>query len=160
LYVSLSSAPLCFAFVVLTARVSLAISQIVFNPPTYPNFDRFLDLRRRAGVVEVIETEMTFSVSRDGGAFEWAGDGLRSVFCQLGRVLDLGMWRMLFDILRFNACAVRVLAEDDGDLSIGEYLRREGYSSRFNDDYLIVCHRAVSPSCLCGCFLRMSVFSP
>jgi predicted NAD/FAD-binding protein len=110
--------------------------QIVFNPPTYPNFLRFLDLRKRT--VEVIETEMTFSVSRDGGAFEWAGDGLRSVFCQPGRVLDLGMWRMLFDIGRFNACAVRVLGEDD-DLSIGEYLQREGYSPQFRDNYLIVC---------------------
>jgi predicted NAD/FAD-binding protein len=120
---------------------SYIISQIVFNPPTYPNFLRFLDLHKRTGAVEVIETEMTFSVSRDGGAFEWAGDGLRSVFCQPRRVFDLGMWRMLFDILRFNACAVRVLVEEDGDLSIGEYLRREGYSSQFKDDYLIVCHR-------------------
>lgn len=83
---------------------------------------------------------MTFSVSRDGGAFEWAGDGLRSVFCQPRRVLDLGMWRMLFDIVRFNACAVRVLSDADADdLSIGEYLQREGYSSQFKDDYLIVC---------------------
>ena len=80
---------------------------------------------------------MTFSVSRDGGAFEWAGDGLRSVFCQRWRVFDLGMWRMLFDIMRFNVCAVRVLAEND-DVPIGEYLRREGYSSQFRDDYLIV----------------------
>jgi predicted NAD/FAD-binding protein len=83
---------------------------------------------------EVIKTQMTFNVSRDGGAFEWAGDGLRSVFCQPRRVFDLGMWRMLFDIMRFNACAVRVL----DDVSIREYLQREGYSSRFKDDYLIV----------------------
>ncbi|KAH9980028.1 hypothetical protein BGW80DRAFT_1272690 [Lactifluus volemus] len=102
----------------------------VFNPPTYPNFLRFLKLHSS---IEIIKTQMTFSVSRDGGAFEWAGDGLRSVFCQPKRVFDLGMWRMLFDIMRFNACAVRVLSEKD-DLSIGEYLRREGYSSRTPPD--------------------------
>jgi len=85
---------------------------------------------------------MTFSVSRDSGAFEWAGDGLRSVFCQPWRVFDLGMWRMLFDIMRFNACAVLIFAEDD-DVSIGEYLQREGYSSRFRDDYLIPMTAAV-----------------
>ncbi|KAF8482445.1 amine oxidase [Russula ochroleuca] len=113
---------------------------IVFNPPTYPNFLRFLALHKHS--VEVIKTQMTFSVSRDGGAFEWAGDGLRSVFCQPRRVFDLGMWRMLFDIMRFNACAVRVLAEND-DLSIGEYLQREGYSSQFRDDYLIPMTAAV-----------------
>ena len=44
---------------------------------------------------------------------------------------------MLFDIMRFNACVVCVLAEND-DVSIGEYLQREGYSSRFKGDYLIV----------------------
>ena len=98
-------------------RPSLTISQIVLNPPTYPNFLWFLDLRKRARAraVEVIETEMTFGVSRDSGAFEWAGDGLRSLFCQPQSVFDLGMWRMLFDILRFYACAVRVLTEDDDD---------------------------------------------
>ena len=42
-------------------------------------------------------------------------------------------------------------------LSIGEYLRREGYSSRFKDDYLIVCHR-LNPLSLWS-FLRMTVFS-
>ncbi|KAH9999630.1 hypothetical protein BJV74DRAFT_944710 [Russula compacta] len=116
---------------------------IVFNPPTYPNFLRFLELHSRE--VEVIKTQMTFSVSRDAGAFEWAGDGLRSVFCQPRRVLDLGMWRMLFDIVRFNACAVRVLSDDADadDLSIGEYLQREGYSPQFRDDYLIPMTAAV-----------------
>ena len=100
----------------------------------------------------MIKTQMTFSVSRDGGAFEWAGDGLRSVLCQPRRVFDLSMWRMLFDIMRFNACAVRVLAEND-DVSIGEYLQRKGYSSRFRDDYLIV-------SFLTPFLLSLIFFSP
>jgi predicted NAD/FAD-binding protein len=100
----------------------------------------------------VIKTQMTFSVSRDAGAFEWAGDGLRSVFCQPRRVFDLGMWCMLFDIMRFNACALHVLAEN-GDLSFGEYLQREGYSSRFRDDYLIV-------SFLTPSLLSLISFSP
>jgi predicted NAD/FAD-binding protein len=90
--------------------------------------------------VGVIKTDMTFSVSRDGGVFEWAG--LRTVFCQTKRVFDPRMWRMLFDIARFNSCAVRVLGENT-DLSIGEYLKREGYSPQFKSDYLIVC--PVSP---------------
>jgi predicted NAD/FAD-binding protein len=94
---------------------------------------------------EVIKTQMMFGVSRDGGAFEWAGDGLRNVFCQPRRVFDLDTWRMLSDIMRFNACTVRVLAEND-DVSIGEYLQREDYSSRFRDDYLIV--SVLTPSLL------------
>ncbi|PCH40211.1 amine oxidase [Wolfiporia cocos MD-104 SS10] len=112
---------------------------IVFNPSTYPNFLRFLELypnlRQR-----VRHTTMTFSVSRNGGAFEWAGSTLRSVFCQISRVLDPSMWRLLYDILRFHACARRVLrssAEVSLDVSIGEYLQKEGYSQAFRDNYLI-----------------------
>jgi predicted NAD/FAD-binding protein len=52
--------------------------QIVCNPPTYPNFLAFLS---HLGI-PTNQTEMTFSVSRDGGLFEWAGKGLSSVFCQ------------------------------------------------------------------------------
>lgn len=87
---------------------------------------------------------MTFSVSRDRGAYEWGGGGLGAVFCQLQNLLDPGHWRLLYDIVRFNACARRLLdprrhsSHVPEDISIGEYLRQEGYSSSFRNDYLIV----------------------
>ncbi|TFY55666.1 hypothetical protein EVG20_g9232 [Dentipellis fragilis] len=96
--------------------------------------DRFL---RRYTSVEILPTEMTFSVSRDKGAFEWAGKDPSTVFSQRKRLLDPRMWRMVYDVLRFNACATKILTEDYEDFSIGEYLEREGYSDGFRDDYLI-----------------------
>ena len=52
------------------------------------------------------------------------------------------MWRMIYDILRFNACARRVLLipknNDEKEMSIGEYLDKEGYSASFRNNYLIV----------------------
>ena len=51
------------------------------------------------------------------------------------------MWRLLYDILRFNACARELVVDKDYYLencSVGEYLAREGYSDTFRDDYLIV----------------------
>jgi predicted NAD/FAD-binding protein len=83
---------------------------------------------------------MTFSVSRDHGLFEWAGNNLASVFCQPSRLLDPNMWRLLYDVLRFNACARRLAIDDNpmGNCSIGDYLVREGYSDTFRDNYLIV----------------------
>ncbi|KAL4249069.1 Zeta Carotene Desaturase and Related Oxidoreductase [Abortiporus biennis] len=109
---------------------------IVFNPSTYPNFISFLslypDLKSR-----ILPTEMTFSVSRDRGLFEWAGNNLRSVFCQPARLLDFRMWRLLYDVLRFNACARRFVVEHQAEVSIGEYLKIEGYSDAFRDDYLV-----------------------
>lgn len=56
--------------------------QIVLNPPTYPNFLRFLQHQK----IPLLNTEMTFSVSQDKGKFEWAGEGLPGVFCQLGNL--------------------------------------------------------------------------
>lgn len=118
--------------------------QIVFNPSTYPNFINFLnqypDLADR-----ILPTEMTFAVSRDMGAFEWAGNNLMTVFCQPSRLLDLEMWRLLYDVLRFNASAQAYIIELERkgttgeELSIGKYLDQHGYSESFRDNYLIVC---------------------
>ncbi|KAF8904243.1 FAD/NAD(P)-binding domain-containing protein [Mucidula mucida] len=114
---------------------------IVFNPYTYPNFLRFLKLYPS---ISILPTEMTFSISRDQGKFEWAGDNLFTLFCQPYRLLDVNMWRMLYDIFRFNASAKRLVslwnkqnAEQWEDYSIGDYLDWGSYSDAFRDNYLI-----------------------
>ncbi|KAL2261008.1 hypothetical protein VTK26DRAFT_4821 [Humicola hyalothermophila] len=113
---------------------------IVMNTATYPNFINFLKRMR----VETVPTEMSFSVSRDRGSFEWAGSSLDTLFCQRGNLLSPKMWRMSFDIVRFNHFALDVLrAENPTDETIGEYLEREGYSNAFRDDYLIPMTAAV-----------------
>jgi predicted NAD/FAD-binding protein len=118
--------------------------KIVFNPSTYPNFLRFL---AQYSSIVIEPTEMTLSVSRDFGAFEWAGDTIRTVFCQLSRIVDGEMWALLYDVARFNASARKLIAswnnqsdhmDTRSDFSIGEYLEREKYSQSFRDNYLIV----------------------
>lgn len=83
---------------------------------------------------------MTFSVSRNHGLFEWAGDGLRAVFVQKRNLLNLTVWRMVWDVLRFNLFALDLLEErgPDGEISVGDYLKREGYGTGFREDYLLV----------------------
>lgn len=100
--------------------------------------------------VNIDPTEMTFGVSRDQGLFEWAGTSLGAVFCQRRNIFSPRMWRMLFDIIRFNQFALDLLMEDEEDLNqttrtetIGEYLDREGYSDAFKDDYLLPMTAAV-----------------
>lgn len=104
-------------------------------------------------------TEMTFGVSRDHGIFEWAGTSLNAIFCQRMNLFSLRMWRMIFDIIRFNQFALDVLIADDIknntvppssyengvglEETIGQYLEREGYSDAFRDDYLIPMTAAV-----------------
>ena len=100
---------------------------------------------------------MTFGVSRDRGLFEWAGTSLSAVFAQRRNLFEFRMWQMIFDIVRFNQCALDLLAEEDESevdpsgadghawsssrpkrqQSIGEYLDENHYSDAFRNDYLI-----------------------
>lgn len=51
------------------------------------------------------------------------------------------LYRMIFDILRFNLFALDLLKEplkNGKEISIGEYLDREGYGAGFKEDYLLV----------------------
>lgn len=62
-----------------------------------------------------------------------------TIFCQPYRLIDPNMWRLIYDVLRFNACARSIITDDsDEEFSIGDYLDREGYSDSFKDNYLIV----------------------
>lgn len=136
---------------------------IVMNSATYPNFINFL----KEAKVPTARTDMTFGVSRDGGEFEWAGTSLASIFAQSRNILSPRMWRMIFDIVRFNQFALDLLKGEDesendpisngsvtarvpsqvkskrGHESIGDYLDREGYSDAFRNDYLIPMTAAV-----------------
>lgn len=128
------------------------------NSATYPNFLAFL---HELGIPPK-RTEMTFGVSRDQGTFEWAGTSLSSIFAQRRNIFSPGMWRMIFDIVRFNEFALDLLqdeAESENDPatkeeagtarkqpaqeSIGAYLDRENYSQEFQDNYLIPMTAAV-----------------
>lgn len=97
----------------------------------------------------MLSNATTFGVSTDDGTVEWAGESLRHLLCKPSSIFDLGIWRMAFDIARFNACGIRVLFED-GDPTIEVYVKREGYSAQFMDMFLVVCTRT-HPR-LCGLF--------
>ncbi|KAL1921234.1 uncharacterized protein VTP21DRAFT_10950 [Calcarisporiella thermophila] len=110
---------------------------IVFNSLTYPNLIRFFKLKN----VDFMDSEMSFSVSRDSGRFEWAGTNLATVFAQLSNLFRPGHWRMVYDILKFNHCAPLILTLPEGhpdrEISLGAFLERGGYSQEFKDDYLL-----------------------
>ncbi|CAG8576761.1 14677_t:CDS:2 [Dentiscutata erythropus] len=78
---------------------------IVFNHLTYPNLIRFFKHKN----VEFMKSEMSFSFSRNHGEFEWSGKNLLSVFAQPKNLLNIDMWKMLYDVLRFNFHATELL---------------------------------------------------
>jgi predicted NAD/FAD-binding protein len=104
---------------------------IVYNEPTYPNLTA---LFAHIGV-ETAPTDMSFSVSLDGGAYEYAGKDLRGLFAQPANVFKPRFWSMIRDLLRFYREAPRDLPHM-GDVSLGEYLARGGYGAAFIRDHL------------------------
>ena len=88
--------------------------------------------------IALIGTDMSFSVSRDQGAYEWAGTGLGAVFAQTKNLFSPDQWRMVWDILWFNAHAIDLLRDPENKESIGDYLKRNRYSESFKDNYLLV----------------------
>ncbi|KAI0439791.1 FAD/NAD(P)-binding domain-containing protein [Xylaria telfairii] len=116
----------------------------VINTAAYPNFINFL----RKVNVPTAPTQMTFGFSRDKGRFEWASYSLDAIFCQRINLFSPSMWRLVFDIIRFNKFALDLLRDEGTSLNepplspgspetIGHYLDRQGYSETFRDVYLI-----------------------
>lgn len=105
---------------------------IVFNYRTYPEFTRLLG---QLGV-DVRPSRMSFSVKCERTGLEYSGAGIDALFAQRRNLVRAGFWRMLRDILRFNREAPRLL-HDTSDLSLGDFLAANGYSTEFREHYLI-----------------------
>ncbi len=119
-----------------TAAGALGIDTgfIVYNEKTYPNLTalfQHLDVGTTA-------SEMSFSVSMDGGGFEYAGTDLAGLFAQRRNLIRPRFWAMLRDLNRFYRQAPQDLAlmEAEG-LSLGAYLDRRGFGGPFQRDHLL-----------------------
>ena len=80
---------------------------------------------------------MSFSVSGGSSGLEYNGSSLNGLFAQRSNLLRPSFYRMLSDILRFNREAPDLLERPDFDLTLGEYLDRNGYSRQFVDSYVL-----------------------
>lgn len=108
---------------------------IVFNERNYP---RFTALLKELGVATQPST-MSFGLQCARSGLEYRGSTLNSLFAQRRNLLSPGFYRMIRDILRFNAEATALLRSEAGppDLTLSEYLRASDYGTRFRDDYLL-----------------------
>ncbi|HSD70300.1 MAG TPA: FAD-dependent oxidoreductase [Woeseiaceae bacterium] len=106
---------------------------IVFNDRTYPHF---IDLLDKLGV-ESQPSNMSFSVRCDNSGLEYNGATLNSLFAQRRNLLRPSFHHMIRDILRFNREARAVLQQDTPQMTLAEYLARNGYSREFVQNYLI-----------------------
>lgn len=100
--------------------------------------------------IDTEPTQVSLGFSRDQGAFEWATASFKALFSQRRNILSPRMWRIFFDIVRFNHFAIDLLSADGDEYAqglangvtnhvetIGQYLDRNGYSQAFRDEYLL-----------------------
>ena len=107
---------------------------IVYNDRNYPNLVALFDHLS----VPTLASNMSFSASIDGGAFEYSGSGLQGLLGQRSNVLRPRCWRMLSDILRFYRQAPALLDRPElATVSLGDYLASSRYGASFVEDHLL-----------------------
>ncbi|KQP18352.1 NAD(P)/FAD-dependent oxidoreductase [Pseudorhodoferax sp. Leaf267] len=104
---------------------------IVYNEPAYPNLTA---LFAHLGV-PTQATDMSFGVSLDDGALEYAGSDLNGLFAQRSNLLRPRFWAMLRELMRFYREAPRDAAAA-GLQPLDDYLDAHGYGRAMREDHL------------------------
>jgi len=106
---------------------------IVFNETTYPNFVKLL----KGLKVSWQPSRMSFSVKSEKTGLEYSPSSLNGLFGRRRNLFRARFYRMLLDIFRFKNAATALLEGNGKDMALGDYLRAEGYSKAFIDDFII-----------------------
>ena len=107
---------------------------IVYNLFNYPGLTGLFE---ELGV-DTMDSNMSFAFSSEKGRFEWSGQSLATVFAQKRNIFNPRFWGMLRGIFKFNKLAARDFeAGNLGDMSLGEWLQRYGFSQVFQKRYLL-----------------------
>ena len=118
--------------------VDVDIGFMVYNDSNYPNMTRWF---QKLDVQEE-KSDMSLSVSLDGGkTVEWSSDGLNGLFARRMQAVEPSFYRMLSDMQKFHTEAIELLLLPDDDprkqVTMGQYLRNNGYSAEFGMYYLL-----------------------
>ncbi|MEL6583875.1 MAG: FAD-dependent oxidoreductase [Pseudomonadota bacterium] len=107
---------------------------IVYNYRNYPNLTGLFE---HLGV-PTKWSDMSFGLSVNEGALEYACDNLDQIFAQRLNALNPRMLRGLLQILRFNKIAPEQMDSGALDgLSLREWIAQEGFNSWFRDCFVL-----------------------
>lgn len=112
------------------SSVSADTGFMVFNEFTYPHMLRMFDFLG----VEHVDTNMSFGISSNAGAFQFSSDNL---FIKKRNIFSPSHWKMILDIIRFNQTAESSVADIDEDIPLQELLVKMNMGSRFKEYYLL-----------------------
>lgn len=109
---------------------------LVHNDRTYPHLIEFF---KELGI-ETHPSDMSFSVINSEDKVEWGvGAHFLGLFSQKRNLVRPAFMRMLRDILKFNSKAHEYmeLSLREGNLTLGDLLKKEGYSREFSHWFLL-----------------------
>ncbi len=114
-------------------RIAVDTGFIVYNETNYPHLSAlFAELG-----VATEPSEMSFAVSRDGGALEYGGGDLRQLFAQKRNAMNPRFLGMVRDILRFWREAPALLADAADGRTLGAWLDDGAYGRAFVEDHIL-----------------------
>jgi len=107
---------------------------IVYNEQNYPNLTALFD---HLGV-KTKPSDMSFSVSRDAGGFEYGVENINALVGQRPNIVRPRFWRLVKDIWRFYP-EVRQVAGNPGHgaTSLGAFLESRQYSAGLVNDHIL-----------------------
>jgi predicted NAD/FAD-binding protein len=105
---------------------------IVMNDRNYPNFTRLIERLE----VATQPTHMSFSVKGEEQDFEYAGTPL-GLFCQPRNLLSPSFQRMILDLRRFNRELSSLLAHEDTEESLADFLSHHRFSEVFIERLIV-----------------------
>lgn len=116
------------------ARIDVDTGFIVYNALNYPNLIALFD---HLGVATQ-QSDMSFSVQDGTPGGTWGSDGAPGFFAYKRNLASPDHWRLLFEMLRFNARAsTDATTRDLTELTLGDYVRELGLTDSFMRKYLV-----------------------
>jgi predicted NAD/FAD-binding protein len=107
---------------------------IVLNDRTYPLLTALFSQLK----VSITETDMSFSYYCRESSLQYASRNFNTIFAQRLNLIRPSFWRMLVGILQLNSKTRQKLYQGRlADVTLGEYLKRERFSQRLIEDYLV-----------------------
>ncbi|WP_341367431.1 FAD-dependent oxidoreductase [Yoonia sp. BS5-3] len=105
---------------------------IVFNDANYPNLTALFDHLD----VPIVDSNMSFGASFNGGEMEYALQDLNSLFATRSNIVNPKFYRMLRDLIRFNRDGLAA-SQNDESLTVGGLMKKLRLSDYFRDHYLL-----------------------
>ena len=106
---------------------------IVLNDRNYPTL---VNLFSQWGI-HVQNSDMSFGFEDKDSGFYYSSDVPRGLFARRRNLISPSFWRMIWDIFRFNRIATRELKTELGHLTLGQFLRKYGFSKAYIDFHIV-----------------------